>query len=197
MILVVLEILGITGLFLQIIFRYDPDHGLQLGKKEYWYLGMVSLTIGMLLQWQHIPAGRKGFYGILAAYLLTASMTDIQNKKVYDFQALVGFLGGVIFCFYTKPGWLVLRAFLAFLMIQLLVFRKMYGLGDCIAFTVCAIYMAAAGRDMITYLLHMGAAFLVLLIVQLLRHNVNAQGNLKKPVALLPYISATVWFFLV
>lgn len=194
--MLIVEILGLTCLFFRIIFRYDPGHGLRLNRKSYLLIGMLACVWGGFLQSRRLPAAAGGLYGILAAYLLTATVTDLQIKKVHDFLAIIGGLGGLALCIMEKPEWAVLKALGAFLVIQFILFRKMYGLADCLAFAVCALYMAASGKDLITYLLHMGAAFLALFAAQAMQHNINSHGNLKKPVALLPYISTTVWFFL-
>lgn len=194
--MLIVEILGLTCLFFRIIFRYDPGHGLRLNRKNYLLIGMLACVWGGFLQSRGLPAVSGCLYGVLAAYLLTATITDLQIKKVHDFLAIIGALGGLALCIQERPGWTVIRALAAFLIIQFILFRKMYGLADCLAFAVCALYMAASGKDLITYLLHMGAAFLALFAAQAMQHNINSHGNLKKPVALLPYISTTVWFFL-
>lgn len=81
-------------------------------------------------------------------------------------------------------------------LIQWLIFMKMYGAGDGLVFLVCAVYESRFGNGLSTYLLHMATVFGVLGVIQGLRHNINRKGNLKKPVALVPYIAVTVWFFL-
>ena len=46
-----------------------------------------------------------------------------------------------------------------------------------------------------TYLLHMGLTFSILGVVQLFRGNISRRGNLKEPVALVPYVAVS--FFVI
>lgn len=78
--------------------------------------------------------------------------------------------------------------------LQFVFFSRAYGKADCHAFFCCAIVLAAHGGEWKDYLWHGLFTFLLLGIRQLRKGNVNASGNLKKPVALIPYVTAA--FFL-
>lgn len=132
--------------------------------------------------------------GVLAAYLLIASIQDEQTYEVYDFLHILA-LPGVIHIV-VAPSREKILSLVIYAVIQLGIFMRMYGAGDGFVFMVCAIYESRFGKGLSTYLLHMAAVFVVLGIVQGVRRNINKRGNLKKPVALVPYIAATVWFFL-
>ncbi len=133
--------------------------------------------------------------GVLAAYLLVASIQDIQTCEVYDFLHLLAApAGGVLLLVQFSFGKMI--SLLIFLIVQLGIFMRMYGAADGLIFLVCAIYESRFGNGLSTYLLHMAAAFVVLGIVQGFRRNINKRGNLKRPVAFVPYITATVWLFL-
>ncbi|MCR5754224.1 MAG: hypothetical protein K6G30_05345, partial [Acetatifactor sp.] len=76
-------------------------------------------------------------------------------------------------------------------------FCRFYGRADCHAFSYCAILETTFGCGMMGYLMQMSIAFLLLFFVQLCRRNINMHGNLKNPVAFLPYISISFLFLLV
>lgn len=128
-------------------------------------------------------------------YLMVASVMDCRLQMVSDFLHGIGILsaGILAICKPTEPenGWAVVM----FCLIQYLVFRFMYGSADVAGFMVCALFLAAEGRGIDTYLFHMAMTFLVLGIVQLFRGNLSKWGNLKEPVALVPYIM--IGFFMI
>lgn len=73
--------------------------------------------------------------------------------------------------------------------LQFMLFARMYGKADCYAFCVCAIAGASLGMGFPDYLWQMLLALCLLFPVQLLRRNIGKSGNLKQPVAFLPYIT--------
>ena len=83
-----------------------------------------------------------------------------------------------------------------FVLLQLLLFPKMYGRADCYAFSVCAVAEAAAGLSLTGYLLHMLLSFILLAFVQALCHNIDRRGKLRRPVPFLPYITLAFWALL-
>ena len=190
-------ILVLIFIFFRLIIRYDFSHGLKLGAGTWAAAIAIALAASILISHRQYPALQGLLYGILAAYLVTASITDRQTKMVHDFLHLAGGLAGVALLIYRWPGQEVFREAVIFIGLQMLLFRKLYGTADCLVFSVCALYLAADGKDLMTYLLHMSAAFLLLAVVQAFCKNINRKGNLKEPVALVPYIAATLWIFLV
>jgi len=196
MFIVVLPIMLLIVLALRLITGYDPAHGLSLNGRV-WAMAMAAaVAMAALIGHRRYPMPRAWMYGVLAAYLVTASITDIQTQAVHDFLHLAGCVGGGILLVWNRPGWALLGEAAFFIAIQMLLFRRMYGIADCLAFSVCTLYMAASGKGMMAYVLHMGATFLLLAAVQAGRGNINWRGNLKEPVAMIPYIAGTVWIFI-
>jgi len=190
-------ILLLIFIFFRLIIKYDSSHGLKLGAGTWAAAIANALAASILISHRRYPALQGLLYGILAAYLATASITDRQTKMVHDFLHLPGGLAGVSLLIYRWPDQAVFWEAVIFFAIQMLIFRRLYGTADCLVFCVCALYLAAEGQGMMTYLLHMGASFLLLAVVQIFRKNINRQGNLKEPVALVPYITVSMWIFLV
>jgi hypothetical protein len=194
-IIVLLEIGAISSLLLWIILRFDSD-AITVNRRI-WLLPVMGAFIAVGILWvKELSPTLELFYGILAAYLITAAIIDKEIQMVHDFLHIVAIVPGVILLCrqpFEKIGILEL---LLFVLLQILLFRRMYGTADCLVFSTCALYMTALGHGMLTYLMHMAATFSLLVIVQAYHHNINKKGNLNKPVALVPYIAATVLIFL-
>ena len=136
---------------------------------------------------------------IIAACLLAAAVMDVETHMVYDYVWWIGWGAAVaLLCLARSEQkvatgdvvWIKrLIELLNFIWLQELLFARMYGRADCHAFVVCAITGSAFGMGMKEYLLLMLFAFVLLAVVQLIRGNVGRDGNLKAPVAFLPYIN--------
>lgn len=192
-----LEIGLLSDLCLRTIMTEDPHHQLSVDRKTYRGILLYCIIVG---SWIGVILKHWNWYGqlacgVLAAYLLVASIQDIQSYSVYDFLHAAAVPTGFVFVI-AAPDREKLLSLTVFLIIQLGVFMHMYGAADGLVFLVCAVYESRFGKGLLTYLLHMGAAYILLGIVQGIRHNVNRYGNLKEPVAFVPYIAATVWLFL-
>ncbi len=192
-----LEIFLLTKIYFYLIVKCNEDHNLDLGLRTQMFIGACSLIGGFVIDLLLKHWGILGQLscGMLAAYLLTASITDIQTYEVYDFLAFITALAGIGILIRNHPGSSI-PELLIFIVIQGFLFMSMYGRADGYAFIVCALFESRFGRGLLTYLFHMGLAFLLLGIVQGFLGNVSCKGNLKKSVAFLPYISITVWWFL-
>ncbi len=192
-----MEIALLTCLYLFLIVKCNPEYQLSLDGRTWVFIGICSIIGGLgiacfLDRW---GLGGQFSCGALAAYLLTASITDLQTCEVYDFlPALTAIIG--IGLFWLSPKEESMLSLLLYLGIQILLFMRMYGKADGYAFLVCALFESRFGHGLLTYLLHMGAAFLLLGIVQAVKGNINKNGNLRKPVPFVPYIAVTVWWFL-
>lgn len=191
--------------------EYSDVKELEINKEV--YTGMLIYCLGagsyieiFLKHWNWYGQLACGIFG---AYLLVASIQDLQSCQVYDFLHLLAAPVGLLVMLVppTGPGEVVslgstqqilskLLSLLIFAGIQIGLFMRMYGAADGFVFMVCAVYESRFGEGLLTYLLHMGAAYLVLGVVQGFRRNINSRGNLKKPVPFVPYIAATVWLFL-
>ena len=124
---------------------------------------------------------------------LFACVTDHRTCEVYNVTWWVsGAAALLLLCLNGLNGRMpatVLTELAFFCMLQLFAFSGMYGRADCYAFCVCALAETACGLGLLEYLYHMLLSFCLLAVVQLLRRNINAKGNLKCPVAFIPYIS--------
>jgi len=80
-----------------------------------------------------------------------------------------------------------------YILMQEFFFSRMYGRADCHGFVLCGVAQYLCGINMSGYVYHMAIAWGMLAVVQLGRKNVNRKGNLKQPVAFLPYIALAFW----
>lgn len=118
---------------------------------------------------------------------------DYLTKEIYD----VVYVPAIIICIIQlalasctqEVGIEKLIELIVFCGIQFVVFRMFYGLSDCIAFCVCAMYLTVHGGDIMDSVILMIVTILLLGVVQACKKNINRKGNLKEPVALIPYIA--------
>ena len=130
-------------------------------------------------------------YITLGLYLLYNSYTDYKTKYVYNFtHYILVTVFSVVLLTRDVPTRIILELFI-YLAIQYFLFMKLYGRGDGIVFIVCALFFAINGKGMVTFLHHMLYTFLILGVVQGIKGNIAGNGELKKPVALVPYIAAS------
>ena len=123
--------------------------------------------------------------------IVSAAFCDYNTKEVYDFCYLSALISGCISLALERP-WQGIMELLLFGVIQWVLFRKLYGEADCLAFFVCAVYMTAYGGRLIDYVLFMAGVFVLLTVIQMARRNVAGNGNLKEGVPLIPYIAAVM-----
>ena len=146
-------------------------------------------------------------FGIL---LVHAALEDHKYKRVRRYIWYIsGMIGGVLYSMnaFTACGqmgiiihrqykreWELLAELICFGLLQLRLFSKMYGRADSYAFICCSMVLSAFGDGMLVYLVHMLVAVVLLGAMQLAYGNVGKDGNLKIPVAFVPYI--VVSFFI-
>ncbi len=195
--MICVEIGLLLGLYRYVIEKYDRTS--RLDWREKW---MDLLGAGCILAGGVIGLGMKRWdmtgqlaCGILAAYLLIGSVTDLQTYEVYDFLPVVTAAAGAGLL-WLSGDWRPKGSLLVYFFIQIVLFRRMYGKADVYAFLVCALFESRFVDGLITYLWHMALTFLLLAAVQAGKGNIDRRGNLKRPVALMPYIAVTVWCFL-
>ncbi len=192
-------IIGWMILFFHMIHRWDPDYGLRMDERIRGCLILCGFLGGSWMEAFLKGQGCAGrfSYTVLIAYLLVASVTDLQTKQVHDvFPAFTAVIRVCALALEGEWGWV--RPWLLVAAVQLLVFRKLYGRGDGYAFLVCALFEEGlrGSFDGLTFsLVHMGTALLFLAVVQVRRGNLDGRGNLRVPVPFLPYIAAA-WLFL-
>lgn len=125
---------------------------------------------------------------LLAGGLLSAAYMDRRNCWVYNYvwwwclpwAGILGLTAGGEF-----SG---IVAVLVFVMLQQLLFSRMYGKADCHAFSVCALAECGNAVGMVGFLLQMFLSVVLLTIVQLFRGNVTPRGRLREPQPFIPYI---------
>lgn len=142
--------------------------------------------------------GKMGdvIYGsIYFATIIFTALCDFFTTEVYDWSWGFAGMAGIGILVYRGTAREVFFQLFVFIALQALLFRKFYGGADCMAFSVSAIYLACSReKGIYDYLVVMLLTFAVLAVVQLIKNNINRKGNLKKPVALIPYIAAVMLF---
>ncbi len=130
---------------------------------------------------------------LLGIYLSVCTIMDVLLCQVSDLLQYIGLLGGIMWVCVRDIEASLGVSLLIFVLLQYILFMRMYGKADGMAFCICALYWLGLGYDMEMYLYHMGFSMVLLAIVQAFRGNISKKGNLKKPIAMYPYISAAFW----
>lgn len=194
---------GVTFvLCLEIARRLDREENLRLrtGQTVFWaLLCVVNALLVALLGRSQEEIGKRGaiLLGAAAGSLLFACLTDRRCCKVYDYVWwLVMVAGGLLLWF--QPGWWsgVWGQLICFLLLQRFLFDQFYGRADVYAFCACGLIESSFGMGFLEYILHMAGAFLLLAVIQAVKHNIGPDGNLKRPVPFLPYITVAFWITL-
>lgn len=148
---------------------------------------------------------------VFVGILLAACETDCRSREVYNLLWIVAGVLWLVEWIQTMPVNVSVDTALVsslgksrlgvpwpplfFGVLQQLFFCKFYGRADCHAFSCCGFYLWLQGEGLSTYLLQMLLALGLLGVVQLLRRNINSRGNLKRPVAFMPYITISFCTF--
>jgi GNAT superfamily N-acetyltransferase len=185
----------LAGCFFRAISRFDPGHGLRMDKARSVAWAFCVLA-GAALSRQARPPLPAALSCVFCACLAAAAVSDWQTGTVHDFLLLAAAACGAGLLLWYRPGWGIAAELAVFLAAQALLFRRMYGMADVLAFGAFALCQAAAGKGLPAHLLHMGVAFLLLAAVQGCRKNIGRGGDLKEPVALVPYIAVAAWLLL-
>lgn len=130
-------------------------------------------------------------WGALWCSLLYGCITDLKSRMVYNFTWWVGGLAaGALLWRSLEAGQpaVVLWHLSVYMALQLGLFSRLYGRADCYAFCVCAVAEASLGLMLFDYLILMLLSLILLFPIQLWRRNIGGNGNLRQPVAFLPYI---------
>lgn len=122
--------------------------------------------------------------------------SDLTMKHAYRFGWLLVYGACALgFCARDLPAYVVLELFL-FAALQFFWFSRFYGKADCHGFVAGAMILGLFGGRFRDYVMQMTYAFFLLFVVQAFRRNINRVGNLKEPVAFLPYVAAGLSFAL-
>lgn len=159
-------------------------------------LMLICVTAWKMFITHNTPKLPLNLYtGGMLACILVCAMTDLQNKWVYDIVVIIGFLFGLLEGSWWNAGICEVKEWLFFSIVQVFFFRKMYGRGDVAIFLLCGFMNLLAHGGVLQDLLFMLLVFGVLGMHQMCLGNINAKGNLKKKVALVPYIGILSIFF--
>ena len=182
----------------RIIQKLDPPNWI-ISPKQYWiFVGWSGINAVVISSILCVDGMTKLLLAIFGGCLLFACITDCKTCEVYQFTWwIAGAAGGGIFCKMLSNsdgiGIASLGTLLFFGLLQETFFCKFYGRADCHAFVVSALAIYGMGMELRNCLNHMLYAFVGVAIVQLFRHNINRRGNLKRPVAFIPYITVAFW----
>lgn len=200
-------ILGMTGAGMLIINRWDAP--LPMNRRRYLGVMGASAVEGMAvtLLTEGEPWQGRFLLSVIGGALLLASVTDLLLCQVYNFIWWPALCAALILlgqqwhlcrlyglredAFWERLCFLVL-----FVILQLMVFGRMYGRADSYAFCVCAAAGAARGMDGQGMLVHMLLAYGFLLLAQAFCRNIDRRGNLKRKVPFVPYIVMAFWIVL-
>ena len=175
------------------IERMEPGKAWLLGGLA-WINAVVILVIGGMdgrlpEENRLVILGAQGILcSLLAGGLLAAACMDAVHSYVYNYvwwwclpwAGILGLTAG--------GGFHGIVAVLVFVMLQQLLFSRMYGKADCHAFSVCALAECGNAVGMVGVLLQMFLSVVLLTIVQLFRGNVTPRGRLREPQPFIPYI---------
>ncbi len=145
-------------------------------------------------------------WSMFGGCLLAASVMDWWEQMVYRFVWwAAGTAAGMLLLLKWHDAALPaggrygglgsLCSLMGFTALQELVFARCYGRADCHAFCVCALMLSVRGQGFAGYVFHMAIVFGGLTLVQLLRGNIARNGQLRKPVSLVPYIAVVFWLW--
>lgn len=130
-------------------------------------------------------------HSLFWASMSLCAWCDYMTTEVYDFLYLPALLSGSMLLYICDTGH-ILPDVVVFVVIHILLFRKLFGASDCIAFCICALYMAGFGKRIEAYIWLMLYVHLIFMVVQLLTGNISRKFRLKKSKPLIPYIAITI-----
>ncbi len=136
---------------------------------------------------------------VMMGSLLMATVTDYYSCGVHCF---VWWIAGAAECIWILVKWqenlrgMDILEVIIFCLLQEILFGRVYGRADCHAFCAGALLLWNFEGRMSSFLIHMVVSFLLLAIVQAFRKNINNKGNLKQPVAFVPYIVCSLCLLL-
>ena len=200
------EALAINSLSCMVIFSLEKLDK-NAGEQPKWkrvprrsvFLGLLTSS---LCTCTSACIGGNGYYlrvlllSIVSGGLLAAWVMDVETHLIYNFVWYIsGSAGGVnlLLSGNLPEVWWNL---LCFVLVQQLLFGRLYGRADCHAFSVCALSLGAMGMKMQDYLLQMLTAFLLLAAVQFAKCNVTRSGYLKIAIPFVPYITVSFWIMM-
>lgn len=176
--------------------------------------GLCDTLQSKYCKWQHLIAFMylsllgsvmgdpdKEVMQLLQAYVLSslilAAWIDHYIQLIPDIIYAPGLAGGILWLIYDNPGVDIIINLIVFASIQILIFRRLYGESDCLAYILCAVYLAGSGwgKKLTDYLLFMLLTVIIELVDQIRKKNILKNGRLKRPVPLIPYIAGAMLLY--
>lgn len=195
-------ILGTVGAGLFLIKKLDQE--ICFPKKVKTVIALTGIVGNILIHLKLAPGQllSRLFLSLFIGCLLLACVTDLAICQVHNFVWwIAGTAGGLLLLerLRTAPeeNKYLVSELLVFCVIQLVLFCRLYGRADCYAFCTCAVMEAALGIGLKGFLVHMLFSFGLLAVKQAVGRNIGSDGNLKRPVPFLPYITAGMYLVLV
>ena len=176
----------------------DPDPGLcnALQERVCKWQHLITFVYLALFRLLNSSQGQMKMMQLLQAYvigaLLLAAWIDHYTRLIPDMVYVPGFAGGILWLVYCRPGADIVINLIVFIAMQILIFRRCLGGSDCLAYILCAVYLAGYGKKLMDYLLLMLLTVALELIVQIKNKNILKNGKLIQPVALIPYMAVAV-----
>lgn len=179
------------------------DQAVELSNRKKLVIVLAGVLGNRFLIWRMGPQEllSRVLMAVILGCLLLACVTDLAICQVHNFVWWIGGAAAGLLLWVKLRGTPaavsnVLSELLAFCVIQIILFSRLYGRADCYAFCVCAGALAGLGLGFTEFLQHMVLAFSMLTAVQAFRKNISIKGNLKKPVPFLPYITTAFYLLL-
>lgn len=127
--------------------------------------------------------------GISKGLFIAAVVSDIIWQEIYDFIWIIGLaINGTVLLFCGNISVEILVSLVIFWGTQEILMRRFYGTADCHAFCFCALLLAIRGRQLEYYVGVMLASWIILVIVQAAKKNIDSRGKLRAMIPMLPYI---------
>ncbi len=161
-----------------------------------------------------IPAFAGLFAGISTAFLVCAAVCDKKTTEVPDALYIVPAALSVIYytvnyfnnraasMFAEKTTSEMLdilgdwAGIVIFILIQVLVLSRVYGMSDSLAFSTCALIGKTVGANEYACIAFMALTFCVFTVVQVRNKNIGKNLKLIQPKPLIPYIASIFWIAL-
>ena len=187
---IIFGIFLLSGGLLYFLWKLDEEFNKcnlkQLLKNWICYSVMVGIVFGMEKDSMLTERICLIWFG---GYLVVTTVTDTLLFQVHDVMQYLGVFGGGIWIFYKNPVAGIGFSIIIFACMQYFILMRFYGKADGMGFCICSLYLAGKGMDVEGYLYHMVFAFVMLAVVQGVKGNINGKGNLKRAIALYPYIT--------
>ena len=180
---------------IEVANAFDTGEKVQFERKQI-LITILYLFIGALMGKENaftaeLVAGF--FWGSFAA----AAYSDWQIKKAYDFMLWIAILSAMLTMITTGQfSEQRITELVIFFLMQWCVFRHLYGGADCLSPSACAVYLAALGKGILPALWLLTAAWILFLIVQVVKKNIDKRGKLKNGKPFIPYMAMALLLFI-